>query len=98
MNSLIITIVSSIYKWLTKMLNKIFLNYKIVEKIGIGGMSNVYLGRNTSSGSLAAVKVIKKQYTQQKDHIERFFTGEVEITRGLDHKNIVKLLNYGQKK
>ena len=98
MNSLIITIVSSIYKWLTKMLNKIFLNYKIVEKIGIGGMSNVYLGRNTSSGSLAAVKVIKKQYTQQKDHIERFFTREVEITRGLDHKNIVKLLNYGQKK
>lgn len=79
------------------MLNKIFSNYKIVEKIGIGGMSNVYLGRNTNSGSLAAVKIIKKQYTQQKDHIERFFTREVEITRGLDHKNIVKLLNYGQK-
>ena len=79
------------------MLNRIFSNYKIVEKIGIGGMSNVYLGRNTNSGSLAAVKIIKKQYTQQKDHIERFFTREVEITKGLNHKNIVKLLNYGQK-
>ena len=78
------------------MIDKKLKNYKLLEVIGTGGMSTVYLGRNIHTGSLAAVKVLKKAYTQDTEHIERFFTREIEITKYLHHKNIVSLLNYGR--
>ena len=78
------------------MIGKTLSSYKLVEVIGTGGMSTVYLGRNIHTGSLAAVKVIKETYTEDREHIERFFTREVDITKGLNHKNIVKLIGYGK--
>ena len=79
------------------MIEKILSGYKLIEKIGTGGMSSVYLGRNVKDGSLAAVKVLKKQYTQEKEHVDRFFKREIDITRNLNHKNIVSLINYGNR-
>ena len=61
-------------------------------------MSTVYLGRDINTGRLAAVKVLKKQYTQENDHIERFFTRQIKLTGDLNHPNIVKLLDYGKSK
>jgi len=42
------------------MLGRTFSNYKLLEVVGTGGMSTVYLGRNIHTGSLAAVKVLKE--------------------------------------
>ena len=79
------------------MLGKTISNYSLLQIIGKGGTSTVYLGRNVNTGSLAAVKVLKDQYTEDQDHIKRFFTREIETTKTLNHPNIVKLLNYGKK-
>jgi len=79
------------------MIGGILSNYKLVEVLGSGGMSIVYLGKDIQNGALAAVKVLKKQYTQDKEHINRFFTREIQATKDLNHKNIVKLINYGHK-
>ena len=80
------------------MIGKTISSYKPIEVIGIGGMSTVYLGRHTQTGSVAAIKVLKEQYTQGEDHVKKFFIREIEVTKKLNHKNIVKLLNYGNKK
>jgi len=78
------------------MIGKKISSYKILELIGKGGMSHVYLGRNIKTGSLAAIKILRKQYTQEEDYINRFFTREVEVTKSLHHKNIVNLFGYGK--
>ena len=39
------------------MLGKIISVYKLIEVIGTGGMSTVYLGRSIETGRLVAVKV-----------------------------------------
>jgi eukaryotic-like serine/threonine-protein kinase len=78
------------------MLDKTLKNYKLLHVIGKGGMSTVYLGRDIKTGSLAAVKVLKDQYTEDETYLKRFFTREIETTKSLDHPNIVKLLDYGK--
>ena len=79
------------------MIGKKLKNYKLLQIIGEGGMSTVYLSRHVDSGSLAAIKVLKRAYTQDQDHLKRFFEREIKTTRALDHPNIVKLLDSGKK-
>ncbi len=50
------------------MIGKKLKNYKLLEVIGKGGMSVVYLARDTT-GRLSAIKVLKKQYTEENEHI-----------------------------
>jgi serine/threonine protein kinase len=80
------------------MLGKILSKYKLLEIIGVGGMSTVYLGRDKDSGSLAAIKVLKNAYTQDEDHLNRFFSREIKTAKSLNHKNIVKLIDHGKEK
>lgn len=79
------------------MLGKIISTYKLIEVIGTGGMSTVYLGRNMNTGHLTAVKILKEQYTQDENYIKKFFIREIDANKKLNHRNIVKLLSYGKK-
>jgi len=79
------------------MIGKTLSTYKLLKVLGMGGMSTVYLGKDIRSGSLAALKVLKKAYTQDEDHLKRFFSREINTAKSLDHKNIVKLLDSGKK-
>ncbi|MHB8277096.1 MAG: serine/threonine-protein kinase [Candidatus Humimicrobiaceae bacterium] len=78
-------------------IGKTLSTYNIISKIGAGGMSNVFIGRNLNNGSLAAIKVLKKQYTQDEENVNKFFSREVKITKSLHHKNIVSILDFGRK-
>ena len=42
-------------------MNILFNKYKIIKKIGQGGMGSVYLAQNISLGTLWAIKVINKK-------------------------------------
>lgn len=79
------------------MIGKTLATYKLLKILGMGGMSTVYLGKDIHSGSFAALKVLKKAYTQDEDHLKRFFSREIDTAKSLKHKNIVKLLDYGKK-
>ena len=79
------------------MIGKTLATYKLLKILGMGGMSTVYLGKDIHTGSFAALKVLKKAYTQDEDHLKRFFSREIDTAKSLDHKNIVKLLDYGKK-
>jgi serine/threonine-protein kinase len=68
--------------------------YRLLRKIGEGGMSRVYLAvRDDSFQRLVALKVIRSGL-KSEDLLHRFRT-ERQILAGLDHPNIAKLLDGG---
>ena len=64
-------------------------NYSIIQEIGRGATSIVYLARNHISSEICCVKVIKKSGLENKDDI-KFFKREILILSSINHENIVK--------
>ena len=56
-----------------------------------GGMSVVYKARRESSGEFMAIKVLKPEFSQDTQTVQRFHN-EFVVTRGLQHRNIVRVL------
>src|SRR4029079_1865561 len=68
--------------------------YRIIERIGSGGMGHVYLGEHTEDGSRVAVKVLTASLAREGGFVERF-NREIDAMRKLDNPHIVKLLGSG---
>ena len=69
--------------------------YRIVRKVGRGGMGTVYMGVDDSSGQTAAVKLLAAEMAQQSDFRDRF-KAEIETLRKLNHPNIVQIFGFGE--
>lgn len=69
-------------------------DFYIVEQIGAGGMSNVYLALNPRTHEKRAIKVLSRKATTSAVSYARFLR-EIDIIRGLSHPNIVKILDSG---
>jgi eukaryotic-like serine/threonine-protein kinase len=78
------------------MLGEILGNYRVLRKLGEGGMGTVYLAEHKLIGRKAAVKVLLPEYLRQKDIVDRFFN-EARATTGIHHPGIVQVLDFGQK-
>jgi serine/threonine-protein kinase len=68
--------------------------YQILEKIGSGGMGNVYLGRDTESGQVVAVKVLTASLARETGFVERF-NREIDAMKKLRNAHIVALYGSG---
>lgn len=68
--------------------------YKIYDKVGGGGMAEVYLARDITKGQIVALKILREQYTQGSDYIERF-KREAESAMKLQHENICAVMDFG---
>ena len=68
--------------------------YKILEKVGAGGMAVVYKGEHIYLKRPVAIKVLPPDLAKNKVFVERFFK-EAETASRLDHPNIVKILDFG---
>ncbi len=68
--------------------------YKIVRKIGEGGMGAVYLAEHTLIGRRAAIKVLLPQLSMQKEIVERFFN-EARATTAIADPGIVQVFDFG---
>ncbi len=66
--------------------------YRILKKIGQGGMGAVYLAQQTSMDRLVARKVLPKSLAKQKEFKERFFR-EARAAGKLNHPNIVTAID-----
>ncbi|MGL4789856.1 MAG: protein kinase domain-containing protein, partial [Anaerotignaceae bacterium] len=64
--------------------------YKIVEKIGVGGMAIVYRADDMKLDRSVTVKVLKEEFTGDKDFKSRFQT-EARAAAKLSHPNIVNV-------
>lgn len=68
--------------------------YEILEKIGTGGMADVYKARCHKLNRLVAVKVLKPEYCRDKSFVSRFRV-EAQAAAGLTHPNIVNVYDVG---
>lgn len=68
--------------------------YRIYDTVGTGGFATVYLGRNTETNEIVAVKVLSAQYTRDEQYLERF-RREASMAERLHHPNIVRVLDHG---
>ena len=62
--------------------------YKILEHIGTGGMSSVYLVEHMQMRQRRAIKVLPRKRVADKTYLERFYI-EARASASLDHPNIV---------
>ncbi len=69
--------------------------YELLEKIGEGGMSRVYRGRDNLLRRSVAVKILKDQMTGDADFIRRF-RREAQAAAGLSHPHIVNVYDVGE--
>jgi serine/threonine protein kinase len=66
-------------------------NYSIVEQIGVGESSNVYLAIEEKKFASVALKVLRK--TRQTEPYRKLLANEVALAGKLHHKNIVRILS-----
>ena len=64
--------------------------YEILEKIGSGGMSDVYKAKCHKLNRLVAIKVLKSEFTSDVTFVSKFKM-EAQAAAGLSHPNIVNI-------
>jgi serine/threonine-protein kinase len=64
--------------------------YEIVEKIGAGGMGEVYRATDTALKRDVAVKVLPASFANDRDRLDRF-QREAEVLASLNHPNIAQI-------
>ncbi|MRG85448.1 Stk1 family PASTA domain-containing Ser/Thr kinase [Salinibacillus xinjiangensis] len=69
--------------------------YKIIDTIGGGGMANVYVARDLILERDVAIKVLRMEYADDDEFIERF-RREAQSTISLSHPNIVNIYDVGE--
>jgi eukaryotic-like serine/threonine-protein kinase len=69
-------------------------NYKIVEKIGEGGMGAVYRAEHSLIGRGVAVKVLLPELSKHEEVLTRFFN-EARASSLIHHPGIVEVFDYG---
>lgn len=63
--------------------------YKLLEKLGVGGRGVVYKAKHVSFGRTVALKVLAKEYLEKPEAVARF-RREVQLVAALNHPNIVQ--------
>jgi eukaryotic-like serine/threonine-protein kinase len=69
--------------------------YRIIRKLGAGGMANVYLAEDQELGRRVAIKILNDRHANDDQFVERF-RREAKNAAGLSHPNIVSIYDRGE--
>lgn len=69
--------------------------YEILEKIGSGGMSDVYKAKCHKLNRYVAIKVLKPEFSEDKNFVSKF-RAEAQSAAGLMHANVVNVYDVGE--
>lgn len=77
------------------MIGQKLLQYHVLDKLGAGGMGEVYLAEDTRLGRKVALKVLSTDVTQDETRVLRF-QQEARAASGLNHPNIITIYEIDQ--
>lgn len=69
--------------------------YEVLEKIGTGGMSDVYKAKDHKLNRFVAVKVLKQEFAENANFVSKFKI-EAQAAAGLMHPNVVNVYDVGE--
>lgn len=69
--------------------------YEVRERIGTGGMAEVYRGKDQKLNRFVAIKVLKKEYREDEVFVRKF-RAEAQSAAGLMNPNIVNVYDVGE--
>jgi serine/threonine-protein kinase len=69
--------------------------YRLVRRIGTGGMAVVYLARHVMIDRLSAIKILRQDLGMNPSHRERFLR-EARAVNRINHPNIVEITDLGE--
>lgn len=75
------------------MIGQVIGSYRILEKIGEGGMGEVFKGLDEMLEREVAIKILRPELASRQDIVDRFRTEAVALAR-LNHPNIVLLYSF----
>src|SRR6266849_3358544 len=70
-------------------------HYRIVSKVGAGGMGEVYLAEDTKLDRKVALKILPADLASNRDRMDRFVR-EAKSAAALSHPNIAQIFEIGE--
>ncbi len=71
--------------------------YEVLEKIGTGGMSDVYKAKDHKLNRAVAIKILKQEFSENDNFVSKFRV-EAQAAAGLMHANIVNVYDVGEER
>jgi serine/threonine-protein kinase len=69
--------------------------YRLIQRLGTGGMSSVYLARHVLIDRLMAIKTLRRDLAQDPTQRDRFIR-EARAVNRINHANIVEITDFGE--
>ena len=70
-------------------------HYRIIEKLGVGGMGEVYRAEDTNLNRQVAIKVLPEMFSGDPERLARF-EREAKLLASLNHPNIAAIYGFEQ--
>ena len=80
---------------MSNLIGKVLGKYKIIQKLGSGGMADVYKGIQIGLDREVAIKVLPPAFAQDREMVKRF-RRESQATAKLSHPNIITIYDSGE--